>query len=105
MTESQLIFTLISPNELKDDVIDCLMNFDGISGFNLTAINGFSKAHSNYNVEEQVQGYRQLTQFDIIIDVNDKLRLIEAISKVVGDNKLKYWVVKLSETSHLGEKI
>ncbi|NMP31533.1 DUF3240 family protein [Thalassotalea sp. M1531] len=104
MSDHQVKFTLITPNELKDDIIDCLMKFDLISGFNLSTINGFSKEHHCFNIEEQVQGFKQLSQFDIIIAEIDKQALINELSKVTRANKLKYWVVPLNESAHLNEK-
>lgn len=91
MTDKALIFTLITPNELKDDIVDRLINFDAISGFNLTSINGYSKKHSEYNIEEQVQGYRALTRFDILISANNTDMLKAHLSAVTQRNELRYW--------------
>ncbi len=101
MTEQELVFTLITPNELKDDIVDRLMNFDVISGFNLTTINGYSKKHSAYNIEEQVQGYRQLTRFDILINAQDTAQLKAHLSELAQRNKLRYWLTDAIESGHL----
>ena len=101
MTDKELVFTLITPNELKDDIVDRLMNFDVISGFNLTAINGYSKKHSEYNIEEQVRGYRELTRFDILISASKTNKLKAHLSALAQRNELRYWQTAVIEGGHI----
>lgn len=101
MADQELIFTVISPNELKDDIVDRLMNLDAISGFNLTRISGYSKKHSSYNIEEQVQGYRDLTRFDVLVKVQDVEKLKLHLSGLSPRSKLRYWQTYINESGHL----
>jgi hypothetical protein len=102
MAEPTVIFTLISPKELKDEITDRLMNFDLISGFNLSAIKGYSKAHSSFNLEEQVRGCRELVQFDIIIDSQHISEIKEVLSPISQQTQLRYWLTNITENGHLG---
>lgn len=101
MADHVVIFTLMSPKELKDEIVDRLINFEHISGFNLLSMNGYSKAHSSFNLEEQVQGYRELVQFEIMINsqhVEDLKDLLKPISQYT---QLRYWLNNISESGHL----
>ena len=62
MDDRQLLVMMV-PGDLRDDVIDSLISGEGISGFNMTTIAGYSREHSQYDLREQVEGYRQLFKF------------------------------------------
>ncbi|MDG1752817.1 MAG: DUF3240 family protein [Thalassotalea sp.] len=101
MTDPLVIFTVMSPTELKDEIIDRLMHFEHISGFNLLPINGYSKAHCSFNMEEQVQGYRKLLQFEIAINRQYVDELKALLSPISQRDPLRYWLVEVSEDGHI----
>lgn len=100
MPNSEQLFILIAPKELKDDIIDCLISLDILTGFNLKTINGYSKEHSSFNIAEQVEGYRALVQFEVLLKVADKANLIKALKPICHPAKLKYWFLPIIESGH-----
>lgn len=101
MSDAKVVFTLMSPEILKDDIIDCLMNFEHISGFNLISINGYSKAHSSFNLEEQVQGYQALLKFEIVIHAEHVDELKGLLKPISQQTLLRYWLSHLEDSGHL----
>ncbi|KTF18364.1 DUF3240 family protein [Pseudoalteromonas sp. H105] len=98
----QLLFTLNVPTNIKDEVVDALISLDCISGFNLKKIEGYSKAHSEYDIAEQVEGYRSLYQLEVHILVTQLQTIKTALTPVFKYIKLKYWVTPVIESGHLG---
>jgi len=101
MPNSEQLFILIAPKELKDDIVDILISLDALTGFNLKAINGYSKEHSSFNITEQVEGYRALVQFEVLLKVVDKATLMNALKPICHPAKLKYWFLPVIESGHL----
>lgn len=100
MTSQQLLFTLIAPKELKDDIVDELMIIPQLTGFNLRKINGYSKEHSSFNITEQVEGYRELFQFEVLIDDTDQEALMSALRPICQGARLRYWFIATIENGH-----
>ena len=59
MSTEQLL-VLIAQNDIKDDIVDTLIELEFLSGFSLGNICGFSREHSHFNIKEQVEGYRDM---------------------------------------------
>ena len=53
MSTEQLL-VLIAQNDIKDDIVDTLIELEFLSGFSLGNICGFSREHSHFNIKEQV---------------------------------------------------
>lgn len=92
---------MMVPGEIRDDVVDCLTACDGISGFNMTTMAGFSKEHSQYDVREQVEGYRQLFKFEVMHSSTQQPSLLAALRPVCSSANIRYWVVPVLEQGHL----
>lgn len=92
---------MMVPGEIRDDVVDCLTACDGISGFNMTTMAGFSKEHSQYDVREQVEGYRQLFKFEVMHSSAQQSSLLAALRPVCSSANIRYWVVPVLEQGHL----
>ena len=65
MSTEQLL-VLIAQNDIKDDIVDTLIELEFLSGFSLGNICGFSREHSHFNIKEQVEGYREVCKFEIM---------------------------------------
>jgi hypothetical protein len=100
MDNQEQLFILISPKELKDDLVDALMAMTQITGFNLKKIHGYSKTHSHFNMSEQVEGYRTLYQFEVLVKTTDKTSFIHHLTPICKSEKLKYWFLPISESNH-----
>lgn len=104
MSECQILVVVI-PNELKDELVDTLISLEGISGFNMARIAGFSREHSQYNLRERVVGYRDLFRFEVVHAQPDQAGLLEALEPVCGRARSRYWIVPLLEEGHFGESV
>ena len=100
MNSSEQLFILISPKELKDELVDLFMSMEQLSGFNLKKINGYSQEHSSFNITEQVEGYREFYQFEVLIKDNDKEGLFTQLAPICQAAKLRYWLLPISESGH-----
>lgn len=100
MHNQEELFILISPKELKDDLVDSLISLDLITGFNLKKINGYSKEHSHFNITEQVEGYRELFQFEVLVNDANKTALIHHLQPICQPAHLKYWFLPISVSGH-----
>lgn len=96
----QVIFTLNVPIALKDEIIDKLITFENITGFNLTKTNGYSKEHSQFDIAEQVEGYRVFYQFEVLLFLKDIDKLKDNLKPVCQPAKLKYWFTPVIESAH-----
>ena len=96
----QVIFTLNVPTDLKDDVVDKLITFSSITGFNLKTINGYSKEHSQFDIAEQVEGYRAFYQIEVLIPLTDIKQLKAILNPICQPAKLKYWLTPVIESAH-----
>ena len=101
MPDSMLQFTLVSPMELKDEITDQLLTFEGISGFNLVPIRGYSKQHSSFDIEAQVRGYKNFVQFEVIILTTEVENLKKVLSVSCPGAKLRFWCLPIFELGHL----
>lgn len=96
----QIIFTLNVPTDLKDEVVDKLISLSIIRGFNLKKINGYSKEHSLYDISEQVEGYRALYQFEVLIPSREVENLKVSLIPICQPAKLKFWLTPVIESGH-----
>jgi hypothetical protein len=98
--EQQLLVMMI-PTSLKDDMVDCLMSCEAISGFNMTATAGYSKEHSQYDLREQVQGHRQFAKFEVMHRPAQQIELLATVRVVCSAASIRYWIVPVLEQGHL----
>jgi hypothetical protein len=99
MTE-ELILTLNVPSSLKDEIVDRLISLQSITGFNLTKMSGYSKEHSLYDISEQVEGYRELYQFEVLIASDEVNNLKNRLNPICQPAKLRYWLTPVIENGH-----
>jgi len=97
----QILFTLIVPTSIKDEVVDILIGIDCVSGFNLKSIEGYSKEHSEFDIAEQVEGHRCFYEFDVQILLGQLQVIKTALRPVCQCQAIKYWVTPIYESGHL----
>lgn len=100
MDNCQLLILMI-PAELRDDVVDCLMACDQVSGFNMTTMAGYSKEHSQYDLREQVEGYREFFKFEVMHPAAQQAALMDSLRPVCAAARIRYWLVPVREQGHL----
>lgn len=101
MAENDQILHLMVPSSLRDDLVDLLITLECISGFNLYAVDGFSKAHSQYDLAEKVAGFRTLYRLEAIHQATDLPALLEALKPLCQATPLRYWVTPILSSAHL----
>ncbi|MDF1643057.1 MAG: DUF3240 family protein [Pseudomonadales bacterium] len=84
---------LIAPNEIKDDIVDQLMGLSQLSGFSLSEINGYSREHSQFDIREQVEGYRKFHRFEIFLDSDETATVLTALKPVCASAAVRYWIL------------
>lgn len=100
MDDQQLLIMMV-PSDIRDDVVDCLMGYDGISGFNMTTMAGYSKEHSQYDLREQVEGYRQFFKFEVMHLRALHSELMSTLRAACATANIRYWIVPVLEQGHL----
>ncbi len=100
LAQKEQLFILISPKELKDDLVDALIAMEQITGFNLKKMSGYSKEHSHFNITEQVEGYRELFQFEVLVKMEDKTALMQKLSPICQSANLRFWFLPISDSGH-----
>ena len=93
--KTKQLLALIVPIEIKDDVVDILMEQDIISGFTLFEVSGFSKKHSQFNIKEQVEGYRRIYKFEIMHEKEYQSSLLSTLKPVCEASYVRYWIYNL----------
>ncbi len=99
MTE-ELLFTLNVPSSLKDEIVDRLISLPSITGFNLMKMSGYSKEHSLYDISEQVEGYREFYQFEVLIASDEINNLKNSLNPICQPAKLRFWLTPVIENGH-----
>jgi nitrogen regulatory protein P-II 1 len=89
--------SLYIENNQKDDVIDCLLPLEYISGFSLSACFGYSRNHAKLDVAEQVAGGRTLLRVDIVHDSDDTQSIIAALKGVNARHPIRFTVVSVMQ--------
>ena len=98
---NQQLITIMINKSIKDDAVDVVLNLENITGFTLYNAYGFSRKHAQYDIKEQVEGYKDFYRLDIVHDSNDLGDLLEAFSHLGGRFKLKYWVLPLIDCGEI----
>ena len=100
MAEQQLLVIMV-PAEIKDDMVDALISCEGISGFNMETIAGYSKEHSQYNLREQVEGYREFFEFEVMHSREQESSLLATLRPVCESAPIRYWIIPVLSQGHL----
>ncbi|GGF62075.1 DUF3240 family protein [Alteromonas lipolytica] len=91
MTDRCIFSCFVDP-ETVDNVLDCLLCLEYVSGFSTQKIEGYSKEHASYSVSEQVAGYRSVCRIDIQLLVSEVDDLTVALAELALQHKIRYWV-------------
>lgn len=101
MDDCQLLIIMV-PADLRDDMVDCLLGNPAISGFNMTTLAGYSVEHSQYDLREQVEGYRSFFKFEVMHRREQQRDMLAMLRPVCGAARLRYWIVPVLEQGHFG---
>ena len=68
-----------------------------LSGFSLYKVNGYSKEHSQLNLSEQVEGYREFYQFELMHENQYYDALKKALTPVCSSANVRYWLTDITD--------
>lgn len=91
---------IVVPIEVKDELIDAMMELTEISGFSMSEIAGYSREHAQYSLQERVQGYRTMYRFEILHTLEQRSRLLQALKPTCQVANARYWITPVVETGH-----
>lgn len=93
------------PLELRDAVVDTLLELDNLSGFSIVPIDGHSRENSQFDKLEQVVGYRHMFRLEVIVDAGLRQQVITQLrqcrSCIPGDKGIRYYVTPILDSGHL----
>lgn len=98
---NQQLITIMLNKSIKDDAVDIVLNLENITGFTLYNAYGYSRKHAQYDIKEQVEGYKDFYRLDIVHSPDDLKQLLQAFSQLDGRFKLKYWVLPLIDCGEI----
>lgn len=96
-----LVVLNIDPN-LEEAVIDWLLARDDGVGFTGFPIFGHSTDHGHLSPSEQVSGRARRQQFQIQVEQGNVERFLQAASAEFGESGVRYWVLPILTSGHLG---
>jgi len=99
---NEQLLTAIFSDDIKDEIIDTLMALQGLSGFSLGQIDGYSRQHSEYDLKEQVAGYRRMWRAEILHRQEQERELLLALEGTSKASHLRYWVMPLTVSGSFG---
>lgn len=100
--KKQLLIVMVA-NAVREDLVDALIQSDFLDGFSQYEINGFSREHSQYDLSEQVAGYRKLCRFEIQHRMEHERELLSLVQDVCSASHARYWVIPLISGGQLGQ--
>ncbi|MBC3766505.1 DUF3240 family protein [Neptunicella marina] len=101
MQTDDQILNIMVPESIKDDVVDLLIALEVLSGFNLYRVDGFSREHSKYDLNEQVEGYRNLYRFEVIHNTQDFGQILDTLKPLSHATSLRYWITPILSGGHI----
>jgi hypothetical protein len=98
---NEVMLMLMIPEPLKNDTVDCLMGLTFISGFSLLKAQGFSSEHSQFNIREQVEGYKDVFRFEVVHSQAQTQTLLDELSTIFTQKNIRYWLTPISASGML----
>ncbi|WP_162846031.1 DUF3240 family protein [Seongchinamella sediminis] len=95
------ILVAVIPENLRDDVVDALIEMPQISGFGMQVIEGYSREHSQYDLREQVAGHRRMYRLEVMHTQAQEAELLDALQSSCTANPVRYWITPVLGWGHL----
>ena len=103
MDKSQLL-TLFIDKEMEANVVDCLIQFDGVSGFTVSTCFGFSRESVHLNKAEQVAGGRHMLKVEVIHSSEHAQGMLQSLKALNGRNAIRYAITPVFDEGHIVQK-
>lgn len=95
-----MLFTIIAPPAMEEDLIDWLLTQPNITGFTSQVANGHGSGHE-MSVAEQVTGRRRQITFMIELQKQVAGSIIADLKHSFSGSGLHYWLMPLSESGSI----
>ena len=87
------------PPELEEDLVDYLLSLGSVTGFTSYETRGHG-SDVTLSIAEQVSGRRKRLQFELLIENEEILSLLEGLSTEVGKDII-YWEQLIENIGHI----
>ena len=95
-----MLFTIIAPPIMEEELIDWLLTQPHISGFTSQAANGHGSGHQ-MSLAEQVTGRRRQLTFWIELEKKMADSVLADLKQHFSGSGLHYWLLPLSESGSI----
>ena len=95
-----MLFTIIAPPSMEEELIDWLLTQPNISGFTSQAANGHGSGHQ-MSLAEQVTGRRRQITFWIELEKKMAESILADLKQNFSGSGLHYWLLPLSESGSI----
>jgi len=95
-----MLFTIIAPPTMEEELIDWLLTQPNISGFTSQAANGHGSGHQ-MSLAEQVTGRRRQITFWIELEKKMAESILADLKQNFSGSGLHYWLLPLSESGSI----
>jgi len=95
-----MLFTIIAPPTMEEELIDWLLMSNDITGFTSQVSNGHGSGHE-MSLAEQVAGRRQQITFSIEIDEAAAEHIIVELKLNFSGSGLHYWLLPLTQSGSI----
>ena len=97
---SNKLLKLYFSREQKDDILDCLIQLNCLSGFSLYDIDGFSRNHKRFDIGEQIRGARRMFVVEVICRETDVAKIRKSLSALHFNESIRYLLQPIETDGH-----
>lgn len=98
----QCLLRLNIPPGLEEDVVDLLLAYDKISGFQSYPTRGHGQVGA-MTIAEQVEGRRNRVQFEVVLNDDELEALLQKFKEALPVPDIIYWVLPVAASGRLTE--
>lgn len=98
----EYLLRLNVPPGLEEDMVDLLLGFDQISGYQSYPIRGHGQVGA-MSIAEQVVGRRDRVQFEVVLEPDALQPLLNTLKKALPVRDVIYWVLPVEQSGRLSD--
>ena len=100
----EYLLRLNVPPGLEEDMVDLLLGFDQISGYQSYPTRGHGQVGA-MSIAEQVVGRRDRVQFEVVLEPGVLQPLLDSLKKALPVRDVIYWVLPVEQSGRLSDPI
>lgn len=103
MKQPNTCLTLVAPLVFEEELVDRFSKrSDGVGGFTLTHVEGYSHEGGPRDAAEQVHGRGPRVRLEILLDHDDAIRIVDELRRDVARPDIAYWITRVVDFGRLG---